>query len=136
MNVPLNRHQPVLRWLAALRRRSLWQRAALALGIAALAAIARAIWLPHNLEAGRDLLLLLIALVAFVLGLVPGLFAGVTVRGISIWWFGSPAGAGGVAPWNHPGVTLILLVTIIAAALAGQVILLLAERDDQDRPPR
>jgi hypothetical protein len=137
MNVPLNVHQPALRWLAALRRCALWQRVALAFVITALGVLARAIWLPRDLEAGRDLLLLLVALLSLLLGLVPGLVAGVTARALSIWWFVAPGVPGAIRPWDHLGVAAILLVTIVAASLAGNAILLMGERDDpSDHPPR
>ena len=130
----MNTSLPAIRLLAALRRRPVWQRVALAFCIAALAVLARAIWLPHDLETGRDLLLLLVALLSLLLGFAPGLVAGITARALSIWWFTVPGVPSVIRPWNQLGVAAILLVTIVAAALAGKAILLLAEREDD--PPR
>ena len=126
----MNASLPAIRLLAALRRRPVWQRAALAFGVTAAAVAARAIWLPHDLETGRDLLLLIVALLSLLLGLVPGLVAGFTARALSIWWFTVPGVPSVIRPWNHLGVGAILLVTIVAAAMAGKVILLLSDRED------
>ena len=101
---------------------------------AALAVLARFVFLPQDLETGRDLLLLLVALQSMLLGLVPGLVAGVTARALSIWWLTVPGVPSVIQPWNHLGVATILLVTIVAASLAGKAILLLAEREED--PPR
>jgi len=130
----MNSSLPAIRLLAALRRRPVWQRVALAFVVTALAVLARAAWLPHNLEAGRDLLLLLVALLSLLLGLAPGLVAGFTARALSIWWFTVPGVPSVIQPWNQLGVAAILLVTVVAAALAGKAILLLAEREED--PPR
>ena len=127
----MNTSLPAIRILAALRGRPVWQRVVVAFVITALAVFARATWLAHDLETGRDLLLLLVALLSLLLGLAPGLVAGITARALSLWWFTVP---GAIRPWNHLGVAAILLVTVVAAALAGKAILLLAEREDD--PPR
>lgn len=130
----MNASLPAIRFLAAMRRRPVWQRVALAFCITALAVLARFVFLPQDLETGRDLLLLLVALQSMLLGLVPGLVAGVTARALSIWWLTVPGVPSVIQPWNHLGVATILLVTIVAASLAGKAILLLAEREED--PPR
>jgi hypothetical protein len=126
-----------LRWHGAQRRRPLVQRIALALAVVGATFVLRVVATTDPLGAGRDLLLLGVLVAALLFGLGPGLCAAFLARGLSIWWYVAPDGAALVPAWDVPGIAIFLVLAVIAAALAGQTLQLLANPEDEaPAPPR
>ena len=123
-----------LHWHGAERRRPWLVRIALAVLIVLAAFVLRVGATVDPLGAGRDLLLLGVLVAALLFGLVPGLCAAFLARGLSIWWYVGPNGEALVPPWHVPGIALFLIMAVIAAALAGQTLQLLAHSEDEDTP--
>ncbi|MGK7866586.1 hypothetical protein [Falsiroseomonas sp. E2-1-a20] len=123
-----------LSWHGAQRRRPWLVRIALAALIVLAAFAVRVLATSDPLGAGRDLLLLGVLVAALLFGLVPGLCAALLARGLSIWWYVGPNGEALVPPWHVPGIALFLAAAVVAAALAGQTLQLLANPEEDDAP--
>jgi uncharacterized membrane protein len=123
-----------LRWHGAQRRQPWPRRIALALIVVAATFGLRVVATSDPLGAGRDLLLLGVLGAALLFGLVPGLCAAILARGLSIWWYVGPNGEPLVPPWHVPGIAMFLVLAVIAAALAGQTLQLLANPEDEAPP--
>jgi hypothetical protein len=120
-----------LGWLGAQRRRPLALRIALSLALAGATFLLRVVATTDPLGAGRDLLLLGVLVAALLFGLGPGLCAAALGRGLSIWWYVGPDGSALVPAWDVPGITIFLVLAVIAAALAGQTLQLLADHEEE-----